>query len=324
MINLFDKEPDSFQKHVARSFNDYLNIIKNIKGESSLMWYRGQSKASYRLIPKAMRYMVEFENQFGQSIEPRLLTQFNNRGNSVKYINVNNMLEEFKKKARDHIRIEPKNDFEWLFIAQHYGVPTKLLDWTTDPLVSLFFSLPKDLSSRKVVSTEDAIMDFERNSLSELGATVFAFNPCKINELYHEIKTETFEPIDAVSNYEILKGYIHPSENKNFTFPLCILGTSLDQRICRQSGNFTMHGEMVWPIDFRECVQKEIHKIFIPYDCIEKIREWLNTLDITEKSICGNSELDLISSDIDKYEQNRFTDHINEMVKLYKRDLLCS
>lgn len=77
-----------FKKRVIRSFNDYLKIIKEFKSEENLVWFRGQEKASFRLIPGAMRECFEFEDQFGSDIIPKRVESYNNRGNIVTYINV--------------------------------------------------------------------------------------------------------------------------------------------------------------------------------------------------------------------------------------------
>jgi FRG domain len=51
------------------------------------------------------------------------------------------LLERFKKGARPYISVEPADSWEWLALAQHHGLATRLLDWTLNPLVALFFAL---------------------------------------------------------------------------------------------------------------------------------------------------------------------------------------
>ena len=87
----------------------------------SFLWFRGLANSSHSLIPKLLREGKTIEEVFER--ERRLLTRFRQR--SVAYWPSG----------------YPQNDWEHLFAMQHFGMPTRLLDWSENLFVAAHFAL---------------------------------------------------------------------------------------------------------------------------------------------------------------------------------------
>ncbi len=88
--------------------------------------FRGHSDSSYKLIPSVGRAMHTSRSR--QKYETSLF-------------------DIFCREARGYLTAIPATKWEWLALAQHHGLPTRLLDWTHNPLVALYFVVEANRTS---------------------------------------------------------------------------------------------------------------------------------------------------------------------------------
>lgn len=94
--------------------------------------YRGVKSVKFSLMPKIGRIVPP---------DPTISREANER----------EILRLFKERALRFLDFMPGNDWDWLALGQQYGLPTRLLDWTENPLVACFFAVVEPSQDDSVI-----------------------------------------------------------------------------------------------------------------------------------------------------------------------------
>lgn len=116
-------EPETEKKLRIRSFS---HLHEHLRDKACPHYvYRGVTRYSYGLIPRIGRKLGTPETDEAKAAflrDERLL------------------FEVFKSRALIHFSHAVFNDWHWLTLAQHFGLATRFLDWSENPLVALYFA----------------------------------------------------------------------------------------------------------------------------------------------------------------------------------------
>ena len=118
------------EEFIIHSFGELHEIIERYN--NTIMIYRGVKSLKFDLLPKIGR------------ISPPSADE--DRGENEKEI-----LRTFKERALPFLTSVPQTDWDWLSLGQHHSLPTRLLGWTSNPLVACYFAIEEESESDSLI-----------------------------------------------------------------------------------------------------------------------------------------------------------------------------
>ena len=117
------------------------------------LMYRGQTNAEWQLIPQ---------------IDRPSFVSYRERHKMTRREHEYKLLEDFRNTALPHLALQPQNRWQELALAQHHGLATRLLDWTLNPLVALYFAVCDDANTDSAVWCYEHLGRHSTNHLDPL------------------------------------------------------------------------------------------------------------------------------------------------------------
>jgi hypothetical protein len=203
-------------------------------------FFRGEARDIYSLIPKIGRLMKPSVAEPGKiHLDLRFPSEV---------VDEHKLLLRFKQMALPFLAVVPADDWQWLALAQHHGLPTRLLDWTSNPLAALYFS----------VGTRYTESDLRRDQAAD--------HSCTGNAVLYRLQTrdgllgEDKKPNDPFEVDEAI-----------FSSPV------VTNRIQAQRGYFSIQRDVhtPYPEIFLRYKKRHIHRMLIPFEHRERIRREL-------------------------------------------------
>lgn len=220
----------------VQTLKEYISLVERLRvNRNGPLWYRGCGNVSHKLKPSLYRHKGSKTIEDFMRLEKLLLARFQQR--SIPF----------------HSRslAEP---WEWLFLMQHYGVPTRLLDWSESPLMALFFAVTLarhslDSRGRPVFSNHACIWFLDPKKWNQFAVGLKSFTGSVLTT--DDPNAGAYKPIGDINTMKPL--------------PIAIYGAHNSQRIVAQRGVFVCFGNDTRPME----VMYE-SKPF-PADCLMKL-----------------------------------------------------
>ena len=252
------------------SVSDVNTFLSSLKENTGTLFYRGHADANYSLLPSIMR-SANLQRNESQLYHELLI----------------NCPDDFDK-CHTHL--------EKLVKMQHYGLPTRLLDITRNPLVGLYFaceSRPESYGELILISPKNQEIKYPQSDTVSILASLSVFSPEKQQEflelaedpsvtekqfnqgiarLIHEVRLEKPAFQAEVQRNDILSNFI-------------VYALKNNGRIVKQDGAFILCG--LSPAGSMEGFRYREHgkKVVVLLDKKKQILDQLETFSINRASL---------------------------------------
>lgn len=208
-------------------------------------WYRGHADTTWRLTPRIFRPDSPTKH------ERNLITLFK--------------LEAPVRYDRCPSGAGPESGFAWLSLMRHYGLPTRLLDWSESILVAAHFAVEE--APRKSRSVIWALGAFELSNVMREESIINSPDDEKVAELVRKAE--------------------EGRQDRTIVCP--VIPSAFDNRMLLQQSRFTIHGSNAY-LDKHEDARQFLMKLIIPNEDRESLRLMLRTVGLKQSSLFPDLE----------------------------------
>ena len=254
-----DRSPDESINDSNRvtSWADTLQLVREQQRESilrgSIAWFRGQSSADWKLTSRMQRRITTYSGAIRKAISNE------HDFRSLHRDTLKEQYHKFRSKAWSLLSADERTPWNSLFVMQHHGFDTPLLDWTEDFACSVFFAL----RGRDIGGT----------------AAIYIFDPQLHNTRTVGItgQIQVSDAQQGPSNTDFVREY-HPGwknqqSGQNPLPPVAISPPITNVRMKAQRSSFLLCGDSSVPQE--EQTPNSFTKIELDPVVCEEAKEWL-------------------------------------------------